>query len=271
MLPQLLDFDNIDVWAINLDKILYPLITDSTIKKIRESKFKYIEDSQDLLFKLTNRDQIINAVIEWICSNKIVGYHGTRITKVEIDSIRKNGLLSLNAIDRVSRLTRVLSSHPEWDDIKNKLNDTIQSHGKGNYSGRREGQAHLTLSKSSLTNWFNHYISYGSEFDQRVVVELLGEEGKDLLAKDGISKVIKFSIPGNLALKAAHPIGSLEQKIQNGEVPNLVNQFIKAWSCRIVNSNFQSSDLCIDCGMVFLDTIPPEWIVEIKTITLPST
>ncbi len=160
-----LDFDKIDEWTISLSNVLYPLITNSTIRKLTESKFKYIEDSQDLLFKLTNQDEIINAVIEWIRSKKIVGYHGTRINKAEIDSIIKNGLLALDAIDRTSRLTRVLSSHPKWDSIKNKLDNTIQSHGKGNYSGKREGQAHLTLSRASLINWFNHYIRYGSEFD----------------------------------------------------------------------------------------------------------
>ena len=269
MTLEIIDFDNIDEWATSLENALHPLMTDSARKKLAESKLQYIEDTRNLLFKLTNRNEVIDAVSDWFRSKKIAGYHGTRINETETISIQLDGLLPLNATTRRNRLIRALSSHPKWNEAAKQLDEVIKSHGQGNRDGKREGQAHLTLSMAGLVYGFNHYLVYGSEFDQHVAQKLLGKDGMELLSLDGEPKVIKVAVPGDLALKAAHPFFSVEKVRAMGDIPNLVNEFLKSWSYRISNPNFQSRQLKVDCGMIFWKAIPADWIAEIKTIEIP--
>src|SRR5688500_7648787 len=117
---EILDFDNIDEWATSLENALRPLITDTAGKKLAEAKLEYVEDAQDLLFTLTNQNSIIDTFLDWLCSRKIVGYHGTRVTESEISSIQKDGLIPLNAIAPHIRLIRALSSHPNWSKVEHQ-------------------------------------------------------------------------------------------------------------------------------------------------------
>lgn len=266
MSQKMLDFDNIDEWAPSLSEILYPLMTDSARKKLAESQLEYVQDTRDLLFALTDRNKIIDNVLNWLSSNNIMGYHGTRVTDDESESIQMNGLLPLNALARRLRLVRTLSRHPRWTDLAGRLDDVIESCGPRNRDGHREGQVHLTLSMDGLIHDFNHYLIYGSEFDQRVVQRLLGEDGVKYLSLDGKSKVIRVAVPGNLALKAAHPFFSVEDVRDAEEVPNLVNEFLMAWSYSLSDPTFQSRQLMIDCGMIFWEIVPADWIKDIITI-----
>lgn len=269
MALEIVDFDNIDEWSASLESVLRPLITDGAWENLANANFQFVEDARDLLFELTNRDEIIDTVLHWLRSKKIAGYHGTRLIESEIDSIRLNGLLPLNAVTRQDRLVRALSSHPNWHEVSKKLDDVIQSHGQGNREGKREGQAHLTLSKTGLVQEFNHYLVYGSEFDQNVAQELLGQDGMKLLLLDGVSKVIKVAMPGEIAVKAAHPFFSVESLRAKGDTPNLVKEFLETWSFKLSNPTFQSRQLRVDCGMIFWKAIPADWIVDILTIDIP--
>lgn len=126
---------------------------------------------------------------------------------------------------------------------------------------------HLTLSKAGLTDRFNHYLTHGAEFDQRVAYALLGPNGKQLLARDGKPTVIQVAVPGSLALEAAHPHFGIDDMKARGDVPNLVNEFLEAWSYRLAYRGFQSRTLKIDCGMVFRSIVPPAWILSLETLT----
>ncbi len=254
------DFDNIDDWAPKLEAALCPFLPNSVKQKLVEVTPKFIEDALDFLFELTDRNAIINVVLAWLQSGYIAGYHGTRLTDAELSSVQTFGLISLNADARSERLTRVLSSHHKWPEMSSQLDIALQAHGQGEIAGHRQGQVHLTLSRCGLTDSFNHYLSYGSEFDKHVATSLLGHEGGELLTRDGKPCVIQVAIPGDLALKAAHPFFSIDVMRGKGEVPNLANDFLKSWCYRLANPNFQSRELRLDCGMVFYQTIPAAWI-----------
>lgn len=127
---------------------------------------------------------------------------------------------------------------------------------------------HLTLSRAALTDGFNHYLTYGAEFDQRVAHALLGQDGKELLARDGTPRVIQAAVPGPLALDAAHPYFSIDNIRSRGDVPNLVNEFLEAWSYRLAHPGFQSRTLKIDCGMIFRSTVPATWIRGLDTLAV---
>jgi hypothetical protein len=52
----------------------------------------------------------------------------------------------------------------------------------------------------------------------------------------------------------------------SGNVPNLVGDFLNAWSFRLAHPEFQSRTLEADCGMVFNTTVPAAWIIGSDTL-----
>lgn len=264
----MVNFDDINDWAPKLAAILSPYVSDSVGLKLAAAAPEFIEDARDLLFDLTVRDEIIDATLAWIRTTKIAGYHGSRLTDAELASVRTDGLIPLKAEMRRSRLIRALSPSPEWPGVAGQLDAAIKAHGSGATVGRREDQVHLTLSRVGLTNGFNHYLTHGAEFDQHVANALLGPAGKELLSRDGEPRVIRVAVPGPLALDAAHPYFSIKDIRNRGDIPNLVNEFLMAWSYRWAYPGFQSRTLRIDCGMIFRSIVPGAWIMDVDTLAL---
>ncbi len=263
----MIDFDNIDDWAPRLTAVLRPYVPISVEQTLLESELEYIQDAQKILFQLTDHDAIIDMVIAWLRSNNIAGYHGSRLTDAEVQSIQAQGLIPLNAEGRRDRLINVLSPHSRWPEVADRLDAVIRNYGKGNRAGHREGQAHLTLSRAGLIKSFNHYLTHGSEFDQHVAGELLETDGVDLLTHYGMPRVFQVAVPGGLALNAANRYLSVDGFREGGEVPNIVREFLTSWSCRLAVPDFQSAMMKVDCGIVFGQTIPAAWITEIQTLS----
>jgi hypothetical protein len=242
-------------------------VTDLILSSIRRENPQYVEDARDLLFKLVGRDHMIDATLEWLRSSTIAGYHGTRLTDNEVCSVREKGLLPLDASERKARLVRALSQHPNWNAAAQRLDAVLKEYGPDNRAGHRGGQAHLTLSRAGLVNRFNHYLTHGSEFDQHAAHALLGDDGTTLLARDGKGRVIQFAVPGRQALNASHPHLSIEDLRARGDVPNIANEFLKAWSYQAAYPDFDPRTLEVDRGMVFRSGIPAAWITNIETLS----
>jgi hypothetical protein len=268
MSTKIIDFDHIDDWEDDLTAVLAPHIPPYVRREVTAAKpaYEYVDDARDLLLKLTPRNVVIDATLDWIRSSHLAAYHGTRLNDAEVKSVRINGLIPLKAENRRERLTRALSLHPEWHSVADRLEEAIQQIGPKNRNGKREGQVHLTLSKAGLTNGFNHYIKEGSEFDWHVAHRLFGEEGQRLISLDGKPKVVRVSVPGSIALEAAHPFFDVEYIKSNGEIPNIVKEFLMVWSYRLAHPTFQPHSLKVDCGLMFRSSVPAEWIVEIETL-----
>lgn len=256
----MIDFDEIDDWEPKLSLALNPHVSDSVCQWLIEANPRFVEDAGDLLLSHTDRDAVVNATLDWLSSETIAGFHGSRLTDSDINSIRAQGLIPLLAGARRDRLQRALSSHPRWAEVQDRLDATIHSLGSQCKAGSREGQVHLTLSRAGLTSHFNHYLKFGSEFDYHAAHDLLGHEGKDFLARDGTPQVIRVSIPGPLALIAANPYLSVEQLQSRGRIPNLASEFLEARSYRVAHPGYQSRTLKLDCGLIFYEAVPPHWI-----------
>jgi hypothetical protein len=256
-------FDDIDLWGPRLSSVLLPLAPPDIQRKVQIVAPEYIDDARDIFLRFAARDSVIDAMLGWVRSTSIAGYHGTRVTAADAESIKSNGLVPLRAAERYERLERALSRHPRWKEVANRLQVTIRSIGPGRAAGRREGQVHLTLSRAGLTDAFNHYLTHGAEFDWHVAAELLGEEGLELLSKDGNPYVIQVAVPGDAALTAAHPYFTVDDMRERGELPNIINQFLDVWCFRLSRPGYQSGKLRLDCGMVFKSTVPAEWIKRI--------
>lgn len=261
----MIDFDDIDDWVPELSDALSQCVPHAFERGVADAASECVEDALDLLFEAADRNAVIDATLAWIRSSRVMGYHGSRLTDEEVASVRSSGLIPLDAETRRKRLVRALSPHPRWGEVADLLTPVIQNHGPGGVAGRREGQAHLTLSRCGLVDGFNHYLTHGSEFDQHAAHELLGEDGKELLAKDGKPTVLRVAVPGPHALAAAHPHFGVDDMRMRGEVPNMVKEFLEVWSYKLAHPAFQSRTLKVDCGMVFHSTIPATWILEIAT------
>jgi hypothetical protein len=227
-----------------------------------------MEDAMSILLDELNvdRGRVIKAVGAWIEGQHVAAYHGSRLTEQEVECVRAHGLKRLRATDRTDRLRAILSEHPLWANVADQLEAAVQAYGARNRGGHREGQVHATLSQSGLLHGFNHYLTHGSELDQRVAHHLLDEEGKVLLANYGQPVIFRLSVPGPQALSASNPWGLL-----SGEMLNLVRQFLRAWSYWLAVPEFTTSSLRVDCGFLFNPDISPRWLVETEWVTLPGT
>ena len=260
----MVNFDNNCIWVPLLTKAVGSFLPNAAREKLLAEKPEFIEDALDLLFSCTIRKEIINATLEWIRTMTISGYHGSRLVDSEVDSILFCGLLPLEAPSRRERLCKALSCHPKWNE--EALDAALLKYGEGNKAGPREGQVHLTLSRHALLHGFNHYLTHGSEFDQHVAYALLGNEGKELLREDGKARIIQVAVPGPVALNRANQYISIAARLERGQLPNLVEDFLKAWSYTLAHPEFDCGTLKLDCGIGFCGAIPSRWIVNIETL-----
>lgn len=260
----MLDFDSIDDWAPRLEQALTLAVPRAAWRAIVASKPEFSEDALDALLLHAERETIIRSTLTWIRGQEVMAYHGTRLNPAEAHSILTTGLKPLVPQQRKHRLERALSKHPDWRAKADRLDQTICAHSVTGRSGRREGQVHLTLSRAGLTDGFNHYLTHGSEFDQQVAHELLGEEGVALLAADGNPILVTVSVPGHNALLGSHRYYTSEEMIRRGEVPNIVRQLLEAWSFRLANPTYEVSRQKFDCGIRFDESVPPLWIASVQ-------
>ena len=261
----MIDFDEIDTWEPILTEKLKAIIPAKVFERVVGASPEEPQDTCKLLLDGSCRQAVINEVVTWVHSGHLAGYHGTRLTEAEMASIRKVGLLPMKAEQRRDRLHRALSSHENWPEVADRVEGALRAFGPGEGAGEREGQVHLTISKSGLVNEFNQYLTHGADIDRHIAFELLGQEGVDLLAQDGDPRVIVAAVPGNLALAAANPIWSVEELLEKEKVPNLIYQLLCSWSYRLVHPDFQCRTLHLDCGLLFQSVVPPEWIIRIES------
>ena len=268
MKNDFLDFDDNHTWGPQLTAAVSEPLMRPVADKLVTASPEYVEDARDLLFSYADRAEIINATIAFIKSSAVAGYHGCRLNQSELESIRARGLVPLDAKARRARLSRALSAHPRWDPIARRLEVALHEFGPSGKAGCREGQVHLTLSRCGLVNGFDHYLTHGSEFDQRVADDLLGSDGKELLRNDGRATVIQFAVPGEIALNAVNRYFTVDERLARGEVPGLVDEFLKAWSYGLAYPDFDCGTLKVDCGLVFHSTVPAAWILDVDILSV---
>jgi len=262
---RIFDFDHIEVWGPELRRELSDAIPKDISHAIASGKPKLIEDARDILLSKVDQTVLLRLVINWLKLQTIFAYHGSRLTFEEIIDVQRDGLRLLRAADREQRLRTILSSHPRWPTVERNLTEVVDAYGVNwlqNNSGRREGSVHATISRSSLIKSFNHYLKYGSEFDQVVSQRLLGDEGVELLGGYGSPVIFKIAVPGAVALHAAN---SHLRELPLG-LPNLVRELLDAWAYWLASPTFSTQTLEVDCGLKFSADVPPAWIINCEQV-----
>jgi hypothetical protein len=262
------DFDHIEAWGPRLCRELSVAVPGDVSQAIASGKPKLIEDARDILLSKVDQTVVLRLVVNWLKLQIIVAYHGSRLTAEEIVDVRRDGLRVLKATDRQQRLRSILSAHPRWPTVKCSLTEVVDAYGVNwlqNNSGRREGSVHATISRSGLIKSFNHYLKYGSEFDQVVSQRLLENEGVELLGGYGSPVIFKIAVPGAVAFHAANPC---LRELPIG-LPNLVRELLDAWAFWLANPTFSTQTLEVDCGLKFSADVSPEWIIDCEQVADP--
>ena len=188
----MIDYDSIDNWMPSLSSALEAVVPAALVQKLASRiKPELIEDSAELFEHHASFELVWTSVVGWIQSNSVRAYHGTRLDEDGLVSLQQHGLHPLLAADRKAPLIAALRHHPRWPEVSVRLEDELLRHGPKQKMGRREGQVHLTLSRSGLQYSFNHSLRFGAEFDQRVAYALcvatLGQHRLPYLVEVGLS------------------------------------------------------------------------------------
>ncbi|MHB1021893.1 MAG: hypothetical protein ACYC46_11185 [Acidobacteriaceae bacterium] len=256
------DFDDIHLWGPKLFVHISSMVSlTSAGSIIRARKPEFLEDAAEIFFSdvYQEKARFTASVLAWIKTQTVAAYHGSRLDAADIDGVRQNGLIVLSAERRREYLRKKLSTDSRW--CEDKFNAVMKKLDDGQFWGKREGQVHATISRGGLVNGFNHYLKYGSEFDQCVVSLLFGDTGKELLARYGIPVLVRLAIPGEKALAAANPY-----ILDPDGCPNLVREVIRVWTYWLANSTLEVANLKYDCGLIFNHDVLPEWISSVDKI-----
>lgn len=143
------DLDDIGEWAPRLSVALEELVPKRLRERVKKEPVEWLEDALDVILENVERSDLIEATRPWLRGQTIVAYHGSRLSPEEIASVRAGGLIVLDPVTRRERLAKALCSHPRWAQVRIGLDAAIRDFGDGRF-GRRQGQAHLTISRGAL-------------------------------------------------------------------------------------------------------------------------
>lgn len=255
------DFDDNFTWGPQLSAELSGILPSNIASIVSRRDPEFIEDAADIVLEYADKQVISAAVTAWLKRHIVLGYHGTRLTPADVKSVQLTGLQPLIAADRSARISRALCAHPRWEEVKHQLADALHLFGPKEYCGGREGQVHATISRAGLVDGFNHYLKEGAEFDSHVAYHLLGQDGRELISKDGDAYLVTIAVPGEIAFAACNRYG-----IREDEIPNLIQDIFNLWSYWLVHPAFNAVQRQLDCGLVFKAAVPPTWISSIEKL-----
>ncbi|MEM1150010.1 MAG: hypothetical protein AAGI03_05570 [Pseudomonadota bacterium] len=261
-------YDKIETWERSFGDIVNILVGKEVVDSLAALNFEYIEDAGDYVASRSDIKTVSTKIQDWLQPREFCVFHGTRLLPEEILSVQKKGLHPLVAEEREHRLRKILERHPKWSSVKDNIGKVLHDVGPKEKQGRREGEVHFSLSKSGLVNGFNHYLTYGSEFDQHVVQRLFDDEsGLQLLHSETVPILVHVRINGKELIQGAHPIFTYSDVISRGEIPGLARTFLDAWAFKATEPSFDVATLQTDCCMMQQVATPPERILNIEKLS----
>jgi len=172
-----------------------------------------------------------------------ISYHASNLDEQEIKDVKSNGLLLTNTKFFVSKAKRKLILETDSNDLKQKLNNKIDSYfRKPDY---KLGQGvYLCFAKESLIEESYHYLLFGSEDLQYLASALKNEFGilfKNRLIESGLHVLVKVKIP--------------LEKVESYWFDNIFNYWNKG--------GFESA-------IVVRQSIPSKWVIGIEVLKRPE-
>lgn len=254
---MIIDFDT-NEWLFDLHRIFEAHLPKDIHLKLKRAKFKFKEDALDAFEESVDIEVIIDATLDWIKSNHVRIFHGTRLTDLEVQEIISEGIKPLLVVDRVEWLRCTIP------DLRDILTDDLVTDAvdKGSLI-HRENQLHAAISLKELMGCYD-YLFLGSEFDRRLLEFSGRSDLLPLITMRGKPRVIKIVIPGDEALDAMHPFFSIEDTRHNDRYPNFVRDILKEYAWLMSEPDYKR--VGIDSCLLFRRAISAENIEEIETI-----
>jgi hypothetical protein len=253
---MLIDFDSRH-WHPSFESVITPHLPPDFRARIIDADPAHTDVARDLILEIGDRDGIVDAALDWIKSNSIAAYHGSRLDDEGMLTVRRDGLLILDVASRISAAREKFPSiaHLITDDLADLV---INKH----HLAHREGQVHCTISRLFLEG--SEYVHGGSEFDRRLVHFACGEENVGLVARFGLPRIVKLALPGEVVLRGFHPFFDIDYVRREEGVPNLVKDFLEDYAWRIHRPDYpvRGEDLCA----MLKEPFPPEWVIGIDTV-----
>ena len=258
-------FDSFETWSGSFGELITDLVGKEVVDNMAVLQFEDVEDAGEHVANLSTIRAISTAIEKWLRQGEFCVFHGTRLLPEEILSVEKEGLRPLLASERKHRLRKILKRHPKWHSVKHKLDKVLEDVGPKEKQGRREGQVHFSLSRSGLVNYFNHYLTHGSEFDQHVVQRLFDDKsGLRLLSSETRPVLVHISISGDELIRGAHPHFGYNDIIERGDIPGLAQTFLNAWAFKLARPSFDIASLRTDCCLMQRVPTPVERVLEME-------
>lgn len=260
-------YDKFETWERSFGHLVVNLVGQNLAEVLASSNFDYVEDAGDFVVRHVGSTTVSTQIHDWLRTNEFCVFHGTRLLPEEILSVKQKGLRPLVAADREQRLRKILEPHPQWSVVQDKLREVLEDVGPNRTQGLREGQVHFSLSRSGLVNDFNHYLTYGSEFDQHVVQRLFGNQsGLQLLNSQTLPILVHVRMTGEELIQGAHPFFSYYDVVGMGDIPGLARTFLNTWAFKAMKPSFDVATLRTDCCMMQSVATPPERIFDIENL-----
>ncbi len=251
-----IDFDAVGGWGPSVTGVLEPLLPADITARLQAVSPGSDDEALEVVFGLSNAGAVAAATERWISEGYVIGYHASRLSDVEIESVSRNGIRCLVLHVRMEQLAERLAAHGDWEQVRDRLEPVVREIGEG----CRDGQAHLSLSRGSLLRASPHYLRHGSEFDQVVTRALLGTDALSLLRTGRTPVLFRIRVPGRSALEADR------RHLGNGHMSGLVRRLLQVWAMWLCDPSIQPGEWRVPYGLIFYQNIPAAWIDGVQQV-----
>jgi len=261
----LIEIDEFDSWLTDFENHLEPVLTETTIKRLADAQFKFIDDPGRLVANAIGKPKLAEALRQWLLDRTIKVFHATRLLPSELESLSQNGLVPLEVSARRNRLEELLSKHPEWDDKKFKFNWLLNEEKKGTTFGNRSGQVHFSLSKATNQSVLPHYLEFGSEFDQRIASTLFPDGSwKELFKINTQPHIVHVGLNGAELICGCCPFHSFQDQIERGDLPEPARIFVNLWAAKKAELLETADEFDKDVCLIFETAFQGDRILQIE-------
>ncbi len=240
--------------------MLEALLPADIATRLQAASPAFDDEALEVVFGLSDAGAIAAATERWISEGHVIGYHASRLSDVEIESVSRSGIRCLVLNVRMKQLTDRLAAHGDWKQVADCLEPVARKIGEG----IRDGQAHLSLSRGSQLSAFRHYLRNGSEFDQVVTKALLGADALFLLRTGRSPVLFRVRVPGRSALDADR------RRLVDGQMSGLARRLLRVWAIWLCDPTIQPGEWRVAYGLIFYQDVPATWIDCIQRVREPA-
>lgn len=222
----LIQADRSETYLKILDDVMKSVLKSAEYKALASAEPKYIDDAVSYIPKTVDRGEMFFALNSTLVKERYRVFHGTRLTDMDAASIMNVGLKPLSQTSRVKHLLDRIRVYSVQEGIS--FDEAKFWHLIDEYENRDRGRIYCSLFRSAHIKEHTHYMDYGSEFEQVIVVHLVGGYHKRLLRHDTKAAIVSWTIDGSKLIDETS-LDQVDQRLSEGNHPELARNFLNRW------------------------------------------